>query len=192
MQQDRILCKTCFDAIKPVVTYPLHITKTYQVPVFAISAYKDPLRSLIKAKHYRQRKTSHELGQLLWDMTNLKHQAFDVVVPIPLHWSRYAWRWFNQSEEIAQVLAHSSSKPLKSLLKRTRRTLFQAGLSRQERAKNIADVFSLSGDAQSYKGKHILLVDDVLTTGATLKEAIKVLRLVKPSSITVAVIARVI
>lgn len=192
MSEDNVLCNTCFNRIKPVVTYPLQVTKKYEVPVFAISAYQDPLRALIKAKHYRHRKTSHELGQLLWSNTNLQHQTFDIIVPVPLHWTRYAWRWFNQSEEIAKVISQKSTKPLVLLLRRIKKTKFQTGLSRQERLKNIAHSFSLVDHASEHKNKHILLVDDVLTTGATLKEAVQVLRVLKPASITIAVIARVV
>lgn len=189
---DTILCISCLERIKPIVTYPLQITKTYEVPVFSVGSYQEPLRALIKTKHYRQLKTSHELGQLLWSMTNLQHQEFDVIVPIPLHWSRYAWRWFNQAEEISKVLAHKSNKPLVNLLKRTRKTKFQTGLSRKERVQNITDVFSLSDNVQKYKNKRILLVDDVLTTGTTLKEAIKQIRKLHPKGVAIAVIARVI
>lgn len=189
---DTILCSSCFERIKPIVTYPLQITKTYEVPVFSVGSYQDPLRALIKAKHYRQRKTSYELGRLLWNMTNLQYQHFDIIVPIPLHWTRYAWRWFNQSEEIAKVVAQKSSKPLVNLLKRTRKTKFQTGLSRKERIQNVADVFTLTENAQDYKNKRIVLVDDVLTTGTTLKEAIKQVRRLRPASIIVAVVARVL
>ena len=192
LSADTILCATCFESIKPIVTYPLKITKTYEVRVFSIGSYQDPLRALIKTKHYRQRKTSSELGQLLWNMTNLQYQKFDIIVPVPLHWTRYAWRWFNQSEEIAKVLSYKSNKPLVNLLARTKKTKFQTGLSRQERTKNIQDVFSLSYDPERYKNKHILLVDDVLTTGATLKSAVKVLRKSSPASISIAVVARVL
>lgn len=192
MSANTILCTTCFESIKPIVTYPLKITKTHEVPVFSIGPYQDPLRTLIKAKHYRQRKTSGELGHLLWNMTNLQYQNFDIIVPIPLHWTRYAWRWFNQSEEIAKVLSDKSNKPLVQLLARTKKTKFQTGLSRQERMQNIADVFVLKGDTDLYRNKHILLVDDVLTTGATLKSAVKVLRKNSPASISIAVVARVI
>ncbi len=192
LAQETILCTACFERIKPVVTYPLQVTKRCEVPVFAVSGYHDPLRALIKTKHFRQRRTSHELGQLLWNMTNLQHQKFDIIVPIPLHWSRYAWRWFNQAEEIAKVIASKSNKPVVNLLKRTRKTKFQMGLTRKERIKNIADVFELTADAHLYKNKRILVVDDVLTTGTTLKEAIKQVRRLVPGDLKVAVVARVL
>lgn len=192
LSHDEILCQVCQDSIKPIVTCPLKITKEYEVKVFSVGVYQDPLRSLIRTKNYRNRKTIQDLGQLLWDMTDLKYQQFDGIVPIPLHWTRYAWRWFNQSEEIAQIVANKSNKPLVHLLKRTKKTAFQTGLSRQERSHNIKNVFCLSDNASVYRNKHILLVDDVLTTGATLKEAVQVIRKIKPASITIAVVARVV
>ncbi|MFT6765417.1 MAG: ComF family protein [Alteromonas naphthalenivorans] len=192
LSHDTILCEECFDGIKPVATYPLRITKQHEVKVFSIGDYKDPLRALIKTKHYRQRKTSQDLGKLLWDKTNLRHHRFDLIVPVPLHWTRYAWRWFNQSEEISNIISQHSGKPVVLALKRIKRTLFQTGLSREERMQNVKNVFELTQSNEYIKNKHIVLVDDVLTTGTTLKEAIKELKKAKPASIVIAVVARVL
>jgi competence protein ComFC len=192
LSDNNMLCNGCFDEIKPIATCPLKITKDHEVKVFSIGSYKDPLKALIRAKHYRQRKTFQELGQLLWDRTNLQHHSFDVIVPIPLHWTRYAWRWFNQSEEIAQAISKQSGKPVMSILKRVKRTLFQTGLARDKRIQNVKNVFELSQSSAQIKNKHIVLIDDVMTTGTTLKEAIKELKKARPASITIAVIARVL
>jgi ComF family protein len=192
LSDDHSLCTECQNLIKPVVTCPLKITQKYEVKVFATGEYKDPLRTLIKTKHYQNRKIAQELGSLLWENTNLNHQKFDVIVPIPLHWSRYAWRWFNQTHEIAQVISNQSGKPVVQVLKRVKRTVFQAGLSRAQRTENVKGVFVNMSTALQLKDKHILLIDDVMTTGATLKEAVRQLRKSSPSSISIAVIARVL
>lgn len=192
LNDEKSLCQECINLIKPVVTCSLKITQKYEVKVFAIGEYKDPLRALIKSKHYYNRKIAQELGDLLWEYTNLNNQQFDIIVPIPLHWTRYARRWFNQTNEIAQVISKQSGKPVVDVLKRVKRTVFQAGLSREERTRNVKGVFKLQSDADQLKNKHILLIDDVMTTGATLKEAIKQLRKSSPASLSIAVIARVL
>ncbi|MGK3945895.1 hypothetical protein ABK046_47060, partial [Streptomyces caeruleatus] len=84
--------------------------------MFAISDYEYPLRSLVQAKQYGNRCASRQLGQLLWEHTPLTQIQFDIIVPIPLHWTRYAWRGFNQSEEMARVVSEYSGKPVVKLL----------------------------------------------------------------------------
>ncbi|NTU98536.1 ComF family protein [Candidatus Falkowbacteria bacterium] len=98
------------------------------------------------------------------------------VVPVPLHWHRYCWRGFNQSALLAQPLAQHfgwSFEP--RLLQRIKSSKPQAMLSREERLKNLADHFEVN-KRQEIKNKHILLVDDVVTTGGTMIECAKALK----------------
>lgn len=188
-----ILCDTCYNRIQPIVSTRLMVTPTVTIPVFALSPYQDPLKTLILAKTQSQRLASVHLGRLLWDMMPLVVQNFDYIVPIPLHWTRYAYRGYNQAEVIGSVIAQKSKKPMLHLLKRTRRTLLQSTLTVEQRAQNLADAFEVrSSCAQHYsmKDKHILLIDDLMTTGATLKAAAKRLLSLKPAYISVAVICR--
>lgn len=192
LDTDASLCTECDQLIKPIVTCPLKITQNYEVKVFAAGEYKDPLRTLILSKKYGQIKSAQLLGDLVWDHSYVGNVAFDLIVPIPLHWTRYAWRWFNQAHEMAKSISKKSGKPVLSALVRSKRTRFQAEFSRQERAQNVKDVFGLAVNSALLKDKHILLVDDVMTTGATLKEAVKVLRTHGASSVTIAVASRVV
>ena len=179
--------------IQPVVSCPLKITDTYEVSVFAVGAYKDPLKHLIVAKHYRDRLAAQDLGYLLWTMSDIKHASFDYIVPLPLHWSRYAFRWYNQAYEIAKVISKYSGKPVVSILQRNKKTEFQSGLSRDERILNVNHVFEiLDTNIEQYAGKSILLIDDVMTTGATVTAAVKALRRMQPKKIIVGVVGRVI
>lgn len=190
-QENVVLCDRCLARIRPVVSMPFRITKKKELRVYAISDYEYPLRSLIQQKHYGNRQASRQLGKLLWEHAPLAHVPFDVIVPIPLHWTRYAWRWFNQSEEMAKVLSAYSGKPVVNLLKRSKRTVLQAGLSRLGRSENVRQVFELTEQAQEYGKVRILLVDDVMTTGATLYAACKALRPLKPALCSAAVVCRV-
>lgn len=187
-----IFCTRCFDRIKPIVSTQLTITAQKSLTVYAISGYYDPVKSLILAKIQSQRLASKQLGELIWFLTPLSNREFDYIVPIPLHWTRYAYRGYNQAEEIAKIIAKKSGKPVISLLKRDRRTIFQSSLPIEQRADNVASVFSLhmSGNAKEFAGKRFLLVDDLMTTGSTLKSAARIIMHLKPASIDAVVASR--
>lgn len=190
LEQGAFLCYSCQVSIVPIVTRELFITDLYQAKIFAVSNYEEPLRSLTLAKQYGNRLASKQLGQLIWQKTDLYTVDFDCIVPVPLHWTRYAWRWFNQAHVIAQELSKASGKPVVQLLKRNRNTGYQAGLSREKRLNNLFQAFTLLELAQAYKGKKILLVDDVMTTGTTLKTCARQLIKIAPEKIVIAVACR--
>mgnify|MGYP001460673624 CR=1 FL=1 len=184
------LCASCLSLIKPITTVTVPLTKKYQVPVFALSDYQEPLRTLLLKKGQRNRLASEQLGKLLWQMSDIRYLDFDIIVPVPLHWTKYAWRWFNQSQEIANVIAKQSGKPVVHLLNRKRVTRTQAGLSRAKRLLNLDGAISLSDNAKQYKHAKILLIDDVMTTGTTLQGCLKQLIKLSPLQLYGAVICR--
>ncbi|WKW49617.1 ComF family protein [Rhodomicrobium lacus] len=93
----------------------------------------------------------------------------DIIVPVPLHRFRLLQRRFNQSALLAQGLSRASGVPaLVMALKRTKRTKAQVGLQHDARRANVAEAFAISADRRrAVAGKRVLLVDDVVTTGAT-------------------------
>lgn len=106
-----------------------------------------------------------------------------LLVPVPLHWWRESRREFNQSWELCQELSARTGIPTARILRRTRRSSTQAKLSRKERLENLRGVFALRRSLPlpgwrrpDICGRKVLLVDDVLTTGATAHECAKVLR----------------
>lgn len=112
----------------------------------------------------------------------------DLIVPIPLHRKKLAMRGYNQSESFARGISEIIDKPHKEPLIRQRNTATQTKKSRLERWKNVADIFQLSS-VDNIGGKNILLVDDVITSGATLEAAAKVLQSHGANKIFVATIA---
>jgi len=164
-----------------------------QVTVIALSDYKDPLKKLILAKRWSDPLASVQLGMLLSRMPSIKELDCDIITSIPLHWMRYAARGFNQAEEMAKIMSKKKNIPLVQLLKRTKKTAFQSDLSSSSRVMNVNDAFILSTQQKDiYKDKHIVLVDDLMTTGATIRQAAKELLKLKPRKITVVVACRVI
>ncbi len=125
---------------------------------------------LHKLKYHNRPEIGIYLGELLAQKFSAQSwfRSIDAIVPVPLHTAKKAKRGYNQSECIAEGIANYSHKPvLSNVIKRTRNTSSQTDKSRKERMDNVADAFALRR-AKQVEGKHILLVDDVLTTGATL------------------------
>jgi len=194
LSQQVIFCVPCKEKIFPIVSKKIDITQSVSVTVFAVSDYKDPLKKLILAKGWSDAVASHQMGQLLWEFTPLQQLDCDVIVPVPLHWTRYAWRGFNQAEEIARIIQKKKNIPLLSALKRVKKTAFQSTLASYMRVENLKEAFALykNIDAQQFNGKHILLIDDLMTTGSTISAAVKKLLELKPRKITVVVVCRVV
>lgn len=114
--------------------------------------------------------------------------AADLIIPMPLHATRLAERGFNQALEIARPLARATGIPIDSrCCARERPTSPQEGLSLAERRRNLRNAFFCSTD---FAGRHLLLVDDVATTGASADECARTLKLHGASRVTVAVVAR--
>ncbi len=117
-----------------------------------------------------------------------------ILVPVPLHWSRLWWRSFNQSALIASELHKGSDADLvPDLLLRKRRTPLLRGLSPRERSKVVKGAFVLNPKWQDrVKGAHILLVDDVYTSGATTDACVRTLKKAGAASVTILCWARVL
>lgn len=106
---------------------------------------------------------------------------------IPLHKSRYAQRLYDQAELLASEVSKATGLELLGALERTRATTRQVGLTEAEREANVAGAFRAVADV---KGRHLLLVDDVLTTGATARAAAGALREAGAAEIVVVALAR--
>lgn len=152
----------------------------------ALGNHPDLLGMIHELKYLRRIDLGRELGLLaaraFRDDVRLA-EALDErwpLVPVPLHRSRLLWRHFNQSHEIGQSLSRETGLPLWSALARVRRTDSQTRLSRAQRLKNLKGAFALSRDGrQKMQGASppgAVVVDDVLTTGATASECARVLR----------------
>jgi len=128
---------------------------------------------------------------LLHDETLREHGTFDYLVPVPLHARRQRKRGYNQSELLANALARQIEIPARHLLERTRATRPQVGLNAKARGENVRGAFSLyprfAGDV---RGSRVLLVDDVFTTGSTLRECAAVLQRAGAQSVCALTLAR--
>jgi ComF family protein len=117
-------------------------------------------------------------------------ERYDAVVPVPLHWRRKLQRGFNQSELLAQQVAKRRRIPMLNALCRKRPTAVQASLAVAGRKRNVAGAFTARPNAD-VKGKRILLIDDVMTTGATAGACAAVLKRGGATSVSLLTLARV-
>jgi len=119
------------------------------------------------------------LSDFLTDESSKKLKILDfrhtVIIPVPLHKRRIAWRGFNQSEELASLVAQKFSiEHNNHQLIRSKNTSSQTRFDRQTRIKNIGNAFAWNGP--KLEKKYVILIDDVITTGTTLNECAKILR----------------
>ena len=159
--------------------------------VIALGVYTELLRETVHRFKYEEAFYLHRpLGHLLAEAVDekLKADPPDVVMPVPLHLSKLRERTFNQSLLLARTLGKTLKLPVAAQgLERTRATLSQQGLKSEERKRNLKGAFSLR---QEIKNQRVLLVDDVLTTGATARECSRILTRGGASDVKVAVLAR--
>lgn len=153
----------------------------------ALMPYEFPADRLIQALKY-----GHHLALAAWLGQRLaqlvKTMEFDQIVPMPLHPQRLRERGFNQAVELARPIARTLKRPLLlDALERTRATPPQAELPLRERHRNVRGAFECRTD---FAGRRLLLVDDVMTSGATLDECARILGLHGASQVFVAVAAR--
>lgn len=186
-------CSSCSVQILPIVPFDFYIGTKNFITIFAVSAYKDPVRSLILSKHHGNETHIRFLANYIVDQLVVESLNFDVITFIPLHWTRYASRGFNQAEVIAQALAQKTGKQIIPFLTRSKKTQFQAPLSLLQRETNVKEAFLIN---EKYRhqiaGKKILIVDDLFTTGSTIKAAAYALLPYNPVKIEAFVACRVV
>jgi ComF family protein len=152
--------------------------------------YEGSLRSLIHLFKYAGMKPlARPLAGYLERALSVDDR-FDMVVAVPLHWRKRWARGFNQAELLARHIAKHRDIPLVNALRRKRPTGVQAGLAIAGRRRNVEGAFAARA-AADVKGKRILLIDDVMTTGATASACASALKRAGAASVSLATLARV-
>ncbi len=161
----------------------------------AVLRYDDASRPLILSfKHGDRMQAGRYFGRWMARTGADLAARADLVAPVPLHWRRLVARRYNQSAELARGVAAASGAGLcVDLLRRTRPTPSQGGLNRRARRLNVRGAFAIApGREPAVRGARVLLIDDVLTTGATVEAAARTLKRAGAAGVDVLVLARVV
>jgi ComF family protein len=157
--------------------------------------YDDVARTLVHALKYQDRTDlAPAMGRWMARAGRELLQEADVLVPVPLHWRRAWSRRYNQSGALARIIERQSGVKLASeALRRVRPTQQQVGLSRSQRTSNVQGAFKVAADRSAdIAGRRAVLIDDVLTSGATVDACARALLRAKATSVDVLVFAWVV
>ena len=136
-------------------------------------AYEFPVDAAIKMFKFRRRlHYGPAFGAMISRAAADLPADIDAVLPVPLHWLRHGERGFNQATEISRALVRDGDLDVLCQVRRIRRTPFQSGLSAGERRRNLRGAFAVRGGIDA---SHVLIVDDVITTGETCRQLAQLL-----------------
>jgi ComF family protein len=200
LRNENLICTGCYVSI-PRTNYHLQPANPVEqlfwgrcriekAAAFSYYARGSRIRKLIHKLKYKDiKEIGYELGRIY--AVSLKSSGFtddiDEIIPVPLHPSKKRIRGFNQSEYISAGISDVTGLPLNTAsLLRTGLSATQTNRSRFERWTNVEGIFRIA-DPETIRGKHVLLVDDVITTGSTIESCTN--ELLKVAEVKVSVIA---
>lgn len=186
-REERHVCADCLQDLPWIEASlswslaPLHVA-------MAPLAYEFPVDAAIKALKFKRRLWyGPALAQLLKRSVDALPADIDAVLPVPLHWRRRWRRGFNQAREIGGPVARALGVPLIGGVRRVRATRPQPGLSATERMRNVHGAFAAN---RRCRARHVVIVDDVVTTGATIGQLARVLLASGAERVSALVVAR--
>ena len=158
--------------------------------VYSFGAYEGALQGMIHLFKYESiRPLARPLARWLIQAFP-REQQFDALVPMPLHWVRRLRRGFNQADLLAREVSRQTGIEVMRPVKRIKNTAKQATLTRAGRRRNVAGAFRVA-DVSCIRGKRLLLIDDVFTTGSTLSACARALKRAGAAHVSALTLARV-
>jgi ComF family protein len=161
----------------------------------AVARYSDTMRELVQGFKYRDRQEGVAMfGRWLAKAGAELLADADLLVPVPLYPARLWWRRFNQSAMLAHAVGRLAGVSVDCfVLRRVRRTVSQVGLSPDQRRRNVAGAFRIDERRKHrVKGKNLIVVDDVITTGATAEACARTLKRAGAARVDVLALARAV
>lgn len=132
---------------------------------------------VLSLKYYGNTYMSRYIAQVMRDKLEFEQLSADYIIPVPLHKKRMRIRGFNQAEKIASYLSEYTNIPIIDCVKRNRNTKRLYALNKFQREKELKNAFEVKGGSEKIIGKRIILVDDIFTTGTTVNEISKKLKI---------------
>ncbi|HKJ19917.1 MAG TPA: ComF family protein [Woeseiaceae bacterium] len=186
-EPEKHVCAGCDADLPRIASPPPPASSPFETEVAPL-AYEFPVDAAIKALKF-QRKLFYApaFAELLCDACALLPDDIDAIVPVPLHWRRRWFRGFNQAHEIGKPVARYLGLPLVRGVVRRRATPSQSGLNAHDRARNLRGAFVVR---RPIAHRHLLIIDDVITTGATVRQLCRALRVAGAERVSVLAVAR--
>jgi len=179
-----LICKTCWQSLPRIDNTQiqkhsranLDFTESQITKLLAVWEFNDAVQQVIhEMKFFGKKSIAKFLGREMADlMTHHKdYLETDMIIPVPLHKTKLRERGFNQSLLLSQAISKLTNIPVnQKILKRIRYTKPQSKMNAFERQQNVKDAFRVI-DPSTVKGKTVVLVDDVLTTGSTMRVCVE-------------------
>lgn len=193
---DQNRCKICSMPFELAIGDDMECGECLKTPPFFDKIYTPFLYEgtivtlILQFKHHDALFLAPILSHFLQNYAKDQNINADIIMPVPLHTKKFLKRKYNQSHILAQPLAKILNIPTHNDLLKRVKDGSQKGKNKSERQKNVRHMFSLT-DSEKIKGKHILLVDDVVTTGATVNEIARLLKKHGAIQVNVISLARV-
>lgn len=171
-------CELCAEPLPASIRPGVHCPACQRRPPPFVATlvplrYEFPVDAGLKSlKFRRQLYYGAALGELLIDAMERLPADADALLPVPLHWRRHAWRGFNQAAELCKPVARHAALPVLRGVTRRRATATQSGLAAAKRRNNLRDAFTVR---RRTAASHVVIIDDVITTGATVRELARTL-----------------
>lgn len=186
---ERHICEGCYGDLPQIPSPPPGLSSPLEYDIAPVE-YAFPVDAAIKALKFKRKLFyAPAFAELLCAASRNLPDGIDAILPVPLHWRRRWYRGFNQAVEIAKPLAKHLGVPLIGNVCRKRATPFQSGLSARERARNLRSAFVVRG-VLPYQ--NILIVDDIITTGATVRQVALVLKRAGVKTVSSMAVARAV
>lgn len=185
-----VLCDSCLNKLQGLIDSPRRIEDVVcGFPVYTLSAYDSFMSDVIRIVKYRPSlKLLVILAEQCQKRGKLKSliRSDDILVPVPMHSDRLLKRGFNQAELLAEKFAVVAGCRFSPVLERIRATRPQADCDENDRQNNLEGAFSIGRGLikEMFAGRHLILVDDVVTTGSTLQKCFEALQPLGPSKVS--------
>jgi ComF family protein len=191
-------CKVCSEPFPGAISGPFTCSNCLGRDFHftcAVSRYKSQgvVREFIhRFKYWREFQLRHPLASWAAEALEddrIREQPVDALVPVPLFIARERYREFNQAAVLARLVGKRAGIPVCECLQRTRNTTSQLRHDRKRRMENLRNAFKMRHN-KNVRGRHLVLMDDVLTTGSTLDECARVLLMAGAASVRAITVAR--
>ncbi|HNS08341.1 MAG TPA: phosphoribosyltransferase family protein [Candidatus Ozemobacteraceae bacterium] len=185
-----VLCDCCLIKLQGLIGSPQRVEDVVcSFPVYTLSSYDSLMSDIIRVVKYRPSlKLLKILAQQCQSRGSLKTLvgSDDILIPVPMHSDRQLKRGFNQAEFLAEKFAVAAGCRFSPALERIRATRPQADCDEKDRQNNLEGAFALGRGLikEMFSGRHLILVDDVVTTGSTLQKCCETLQPLGPAKVS--------